>query len=397
MQPLERRAARQGLVAVSRAIRQSGVPVRQIQQPSLVASFRHRELHLAPGALGQPALERVAVLELDRHVHLGRRDAPLVELLHRRLHRFLLGRRITRRCLCHQLDPFDDSTAAHLEHLDDGAGRPDLHTERVTVSQPDRRHLLLAVPQRFDRLDGVPGMRRLLVLQVVGRRQHAAPQVGDQLAVAPFEEHPGVFYRLGVLRLAADLLDTGRDTALDVVFETGPPAPAGDDLVAGPDAEQLVGERHRLARQGRRQERTGVVVAVAGDPARHEHPRKRLGGGQLQIRIVLIIAQQDVEPRRALLDEVILERQCLDQRVGDDDLEPRHLIEQGIGLRARAVGAQVAADPVAQRASPTDIQRVAGVVEVEVDPRLLRQPRDLSLEIANGHGLHCEVRGANEG
>ena len=80
---------------------------------------------------------------------------------------------------------------------------------------------------------------------------------------------------------------------------------------------------------------TGVEAAVALDAARHEHARKRFVRRQLQVRIVLVVAQQDVVLGRALLDEVVLERQRLDDRVGDDDLEPGDLVEQRVGLRDR--------------------------------------------------------------
>ena len=72
----------------------------------------------------------------------------------------------------------------------------------------------------------------------------------------------------------------------------------------------------------RRQERAGVEVAVLlVHAARHEQPGERLARRQPQVRIVLVVAEQDVVPRRPLLDEVVLERQRLHHRVGDDHLE----------------------------------------------------------------------------
>ena len=68
------------------------------------------------------------------------------------------------------------------------------------------------------------------------------------------------------------------------------------------------------------QERAGVDIAVPLHDARHQHARKRFRRRQLQVGVVLIVAQQDVVARRALLDQVVLERQRLDHRVGDDRL-----------------------------------------------------------------------------
>ena len=101
--------------------------------------------------------------------------------------------------------------------------------------------------------------------------------------------------------------------------------------------------------------------------------------------IVLVVAQQDVVARRSLLDEVVLERQRLDDRVGDDHFEARRFIEQRVVARAHAVGAEVRARPIAQGPRLADVERLAFRVVVEVDARLLRQPGDLLLQILNGH------------
>ncbi len=66
------------------------------------------------------------------------------------------------------------------------------------------------------------------------------------------------------------------------------------------------------------------------------------------------------------------------------------LVEQRVDARAHALRAEVAADAVAEHPRLADVQRVARLVVIEVDARLLRQPRDLALEITNRHGLHCE-------
>ena len=145
--------------------------------------------------------------------------------------------------------------------------------------------------------------------------------VAVELVVPPLEQQPGAGHRHPVLLLGADLGDARRDAALDVVLEARPRAAPGDHLVARADAEQPVRQRHRPARQLGRQERAGVEVARLLDAARHQHPRKRLAGRQLQVRVVLVVAQQDVVLRRPLLDQVVLERERLHHRVGDDHLE----------------------------------------------------------------------------
>ena len=67
------------------------------------------------------------------------------------------------------------------------------------------------------------------------------------------------------------------------------------------------------------------------------------------------------------------------------------LVEQRVGLGIDAVGAEIVADAVAQRPRLADVNRVAGRVEVQIDPGLLGQPGDLLLEFVDGHTLLCRV------
>ena len=87
--------------------------------------------------------------------------------------------------------------------------------------------------------------------------------------------------------------------------------------------EQLVGQPHRPPGELGRQEGPGVEVPVALDGARDQHARERLAGGELQVGVVLVVTQQDVVAGRALLDQVVLERQRLHHRVGHDHGDSR--------------------------------------------------------------------------
>src|SRR5262249_5520949 len=77
--------------------------------------------------------------------------------------------------------------------------------------------------------------------------------------------------------------------------------------------------------------------------------------------------------------------QRLDDRIGDDELEPRHLIQQRVGLGVDARGAQVIPDAIAQGAGLPDVDRVAIRVEVQIDSGLLGQPGNLILEFVDSH------------
>src|SRR4029079_10967684 len=91
-------------------------------------------------------------------------------------------------------------------------------------------------------------LRGFLVALALGRLEHLRAQVSRQLVVAALEEQPRVLDGACVFGGATNRLHARGDTALDVVFEARPVPLAGDHLVARPDPEQLMAQRHRLSR-----------------------------------------------------------------------------------------------------------------------------------------------------
>jgi hypothetical protein len=86
---------------------------------------------------------------------------------------------------------------------------------------------------------------------------------------------------------------------------------------------------------------------------------------------------------------MILERQRLHDRIGDDKLEPLRVVEQRVDARTHPVRAKVAAHPIAKHPGLADVQGVTRRVEEHVNARLLGQAGDLGLEITDGHAVHC--------
>ena len=166
---------------------------------------------------------------------------------------------------------------AHLEHLDHGAGRPGLHAEDVAVAEFRRSPSSAA-----GRAASAPSASRRAAAPPARSARARRPSAisprscSTSSSLRPSRNSARVGHRAAVLLGRADRVDARRDAALDVVLEARPAALAGDHLVARPDAEQPVRQRHRPARELGRQERTGVEVAVALDAARHQHARERL-------------------------------------------------------------------------------------------------------------------------
>ena len=131
-----------------------------------------------------------------------------------------------------------------------------------------------------------------------------------------------------------------------------------------------------------------MIVTI--DLARDQHAWEIFPNGQLQVGVVLVVAQEDVVFRDPLLDQVIFERQRFDDRVGHDDFQPLRLVEQGVDAGAHALGAQVRAHAVAQDLGLADVQSLPTPVVIQVNAGLLRQAGDLGLEVTNRHALHCK-------
>ena len=378
-----------------RLIRERRVPIREIDETALLAALRHEDLHTASCARRQVLFDGLAFVGLRRRVNFRWRAAQLVELLDRRGQHFAVARGGNRPAetfpllLCPQLDALDDAPAAHLKDLHGDPRGPALQAEDVAVSELGGRHLLLPIVERLHGAHRVAQLRRFFVPFTVGRGEHPRPQRLHELFVLAFEEQLRHVDRARVLVRGANSIHARGDAALDVVFEARAAAFAGDHLVARSDAEQTMRQRHGLAGETRRQERAGVEAAIALHAARDEDAREPFVRRQLQIRIILVVAEQDVVLRRPLFDQVVLERQRLDDRIGDDNLKAHDLVEQRIGLRIAAVGAKVVPDPVAERPRLADVNGVAIRVEVQIHSRLLRQPGNLLLEILDGHTLLC--------
>ncbi len=81
---------------------------------------------------------------------------------------------------------------------------------------------------------------------------------------------------------------------------------------------------HQPMRQIARKVRTEVSGAVFAQPPRHVHARIFFAG-QLDVRIGLVVAQQDIEARLPLLDEIVLERQRLFLVVDQDVIDVARL------------------------------------------------------------------------
>ena len=127
----------------------------------------------------------IIVTQGHRHVDLRRRGPVLVKLLQSGLHHVDIAGAVQRLEVGDKLHTLDHTTAPHLEHLQDGAGRPDAHTERIPVAELRGGHLLLLVAPRLDRPNGIAPLGGLLEPLRVRRLLHTRGQLFDKFVIAP--------------------------------------------------------------------------------------------------------------------------------------------------------------------------------------------------------------------
>ena len=399
LQRLERVVLRRRRLVEPRLVRERGVAVRELHEPALLAALRDDDAHASAGARPTATLRapRARPARPARESPAARRAARRTAASPLRALR-LRARPTIGVASAPELDALDDAAAADLEHLDDDAGRAALQAEHVAVAELGRRHLLLPIVQR---LHGARSRRAAAPPPRTARRRRPRPSAPAAFLTSssfrPSRNSRVCFDRAAVLLRRADRVDARRDAALDVVFEARAAALAGDHLVARPDAEQPVRQRHRLARELRRQERArrrSCRRARRGArPARAETPRSSsaAGTGSSCRRA----AGCCISALRCLIRLFSSASASTTESVTITSSRATSSSSASV-FGSRAVGAEVVADAVAQRARLADVDRVAGRVEVQIHPRLLRQPGDLLLEFLDGHTLLCRVSCASE-
>ncbi len=186
--------------------------------------------------------------------------------------------------------------------------------------------------------------------------------------------------------------DAGAEAALDVVLQAGARMVARQiDLAAG-DEEAAVDEVDQPMREVARKIRAEVGAAVFTQAAGDEDLGIAVGEGDLDVGVGLVVAQQDVEARLALLDEIVLEREGL-MLVGHRDvIHVDRLAHQRAGLgvslrRSQEVGAHAGA----QVLGLADVDHLALGVLVEIAAGEGREGADFREQI-HGRCLSSLVR-----
>ena len=161
--------------------------------------------------------------------------------------------------------------------------------------------------------------------------------------------------------------DAGAEAALDVVLQAGARVVAREVDLATGDEEAAVDEVDQAMREVAGEVGAEVGAAVLAQAAGDEDLGVAVAERELDVGVGLVVAQQDVEARLALLDEVIFERERF-MLVGDGDVVhvdsfAHQRAGLGVGLRGLE---KVGAHAGAQVLRLADVDHLALGVLVEI-------------------------------
>ena len=225
----------------------------------------------------------------------------------------------------------EHAPAAHVEQVHRQHAVFVVIAKNVHVVALHRGHALLFL-QLLHHANQIAIFRRRFVFLVLRRRVHARPQGFRQLPVPPFQKGFHVAHRFRVRLCRRQAGHAWSQAALDVVLQAGTRMKAREIHIARGNQKIAMNQIHRAMRQVGGKIRAVIDTAILAQPPRHVYAGEALAQRQLDVGISFVIAQQHVEARFTLLDEVVLKRQRLFFVVNDDVLDVGRLAHQRAGL-----------------------------------------------------------------
>ena len=278
----------------------------QRQHGLLLAALRRVDLDAPAALFGQVLLQIVAVLEVHRHMNQAGNVLLIeVDLLQQRFEeRWRIELELV---LPEELAPVDDVAVAQVEQVDRDQRRLGVVGED-SASSPSAAAIfcfcsISSTVEIRSRRFAASSNRMFSEASSIRRRR-----VGAKIAMAAFEEQPNVPHGLRVILIRRQPLDTRSEASMDVVLQARRFVNPVEIHLAGRDLENAVNEVHQPVRQIAREIGAVVGAAVLSEPPRDVNTRELLAC-QLDVGVGLVVAQQDVEARLVLLDQVVFKRQ----------------------------------------------------------------------------------------
>ena len=184
--------------------------------------------------------------------------------------------------------------------------------------------------------------------------------------MAPLQKQPRVAHRGGICLVRGQTLHARTQAAVNVVLQAGLGVVARQIHFARRHQKTAMDEVHQPMRQVGRKKRAVIRCPVLAQPPRHVNPRIALVG-EFHVGIRLVVAQQNVETRLVLLDQVVLERQRFLFVVHQDVVDIARFGDQRAGLDVgQLILGEIAAHAVAQNLRLAYVDHPAAGVFVQI-------------------------------
>ena len=187
----------------------------------------------------------------------------------------------------------------------------------------------LALLQLLDGRNKITISGRALILLPSRSLLHARVQRTAQVGGPSLQKQLHVAHRLLVELRRGQILHTRSQAALNVVLQARPRMKTGQVDLARRNQKIAVDQIDDPVCQVGREIRTVVRAPVLAQSPGHVDPRPALAQRQLHVGVSLVIPQQDVEARLALLDQIVFQRQRLFVVRDDDVIHIDCLAHQG--------------------------------------------------------------------
>ena len=184
--------------------------------------------------------------------------------------------------------------------------------------------------------------------------------------MAAFQEQADVADRGGVDLVRGQALHTRAQAAVDVELQARLGMEAREIDLAGGHLEVAVDEVDQAVRQVGRKVRAEIRGAVLAQAPGDVHARIFFAG-ELDVGKGLVVAQQDIEARLVLLDQIVFKGERLLLVIDQDVFHVGRFADEGAGLDvAELVLGEVAADAVAQAFGLAHVDHAAPGVLVQI-------------------------------
>ena len=254
----------------------------------------------------------------------------------------------------------------------------------LTADQPPLRrggdHVDIARRGAFDELPGlelvqprdlVADARGALELELGAGAFHLRLELRQHLRRLSLQEEHRAPHVVGIVGFA-DEAHTRRAAALDLIQHARARAVREHRVLARADLEHFLQVRHSLAHRAGARKRAEITMRPV-ELAAMEAQLRKFFAGEADVRVALVVAEEDVVPRLLGLDEVVLEQQRLAFRARHRRLDARDLRKHdGDPGFVRSL-LEIARHALLEIARLADIERLARRVEHPVDARTMRQ------------------------